>query len=150
MKTLSFNKEAGSQLFGKINNAAPEKESLKASELLNFVKGLGLTYKNIKITTSEDTVTLEGEVAEQADAEKIALAVGNVSGVEAVNNKMKVTEATPESDFYTVVSGDSLSKIAGKFYGDVQKYPVIFEANKPMLTDPNKIYPGQVLRIPKM
>ena len=54
----------------------------------------------------------------------------------------------PEAVFYTVVSGDSLSKIAKAHYGDPMKYPVIFEANKPMLTDPDKIYPGQVLRIP--
>jgi nucleoid-associated protein YgaU len=47
-----------------------------------------------------------------------------------------------------VVSGDNLSKIAKKFYGDANKYPVIFEANKPMLSHPDKIYPGQMLRIP--
>lgn len=148
METLTFNKEAGAQLFGKISATAPDSENLKASELLNFVKGLGLTYKNIKLSTSGQTVTLEGEVEHQADAEKIALAVGNVGGVQSVSNKMRVTTSEPASQFYTVVSGDSLSKIAGKFYGDVQKYNVIFEANKPMLTDPDKIYPGQLLRIP--
>ena len=45
-------------------------------------------------------------------------------------------------------TGDTLSKIAKEMYGDANKYPVIFEANKPMLKDPDKIYPGQVLRIP--
>jgi len=54
----------------------------------------------------------------------------------------------PEAKFYTVVSGDSLSKIAKEYYGNAMKYPVIFEANKPMLSHPDKIYPGQVLRIP--
>lgn len=49
---------------------------------------------------------------------------------------------------YTVEKGDTLSKIAKQMYGDAAKYPVIFEANKPMLKDPDKIYPGQVLRIP--
>ena len=49
-----------------------------------------------------------------------------------------------------MVSGDSLSKIAKEQYGDAMKYPAIFEANKPMLTDPDKIYPGQVLRIPPL
>ena len=148
MSTLTFNQAAGAQLFGGISATAPDKETLKASELLNFVKKLGLTYKNIKLSTSGQTVTLEGEVDQQADAEKIALAVGNVGGVEKVNNNMRVTVSEPESQFYTVVSGDSLSKIAGKYYGDVQKYNTIFEANKPMLSDPDKIYPGQVLRIP--
>lgn len=148
METLTFNKDAGMPLFGKINALAPDSDNLKASELLKFIKGLGLTYKNIKLSTSGQTVTLEGEVEQQADAEKIALAVGNVAGVQAVSNKMRVTESEPPSQFYTVVSGDSLSKIAGKYYGDVQKYNVIFEANKPMLSDPDKIYPGQLLRIP--
>ena len=50
--------------------------------------------------------------------------------------------------FHTVMRGDTLSKIAKNFYGDAMKYPLIFEANKPMLSHPDKIYPGQVLRIP--
>jgi len=148
MSTVTFNKDAGTALFGAIAATEPDKENLKASELLNFVKKLGLTYKNIKLSTSGQTVTLEGEVEKQADAEKIALAVGNVGGVESVNNKMIVASPEAESQYHTVVSGDSLSKIAGKYYGDVQKYNTIFEANKPMLSDPDKIYPGQVLRIP--
>jgi nucleoid-associated protein YgaU len=148
MSTVTFNSAAGTQLFGGINQAAPDKENLKASELLNFVKKLGLTYKNIKLSTSGQSVTIEGEVDRQEEAEKIALAVGNVGGVETVNNNMRVTVSTPPSKYHTVVSGDSLSKIAGKYYGDVQKYNTIFEANKPMLSDPDKIYPGQVLRIP--
>ena len=49
---------------------------------------------------------------------------------------------------YTVAKGDTLSKIAKEFYGEANKYHQIFEANKPMLKDPDKIYPGQMLRIP--
>ena len=67
--------------------------------------------------------------------------------------KKAPAEAPPapeaEADFYTVKAGDSLSKIAKEYYGDAMKYPAIFEANKPMLKDPDKIYPGQVLRIPR-
>jgi len=148
MATITFNKEAGTQVLGNINLSAADAENTKAAELLAFIKKLGLVYKNIRIATKGQTVTIEGEVDKQADAEKIALAVGNVGGVETVNNLMRVTVTEPESQFYTVVSGDSLSKIAGKYYGDVQKYNTIFEANKPMLSDPDKIYPGQVLRIP--
>jgi nucleoid-associated protein YgaU len=51
---------------------------------------------------------------------------------------------------YTVKSGDTLSAIAKEQYGDAMKYPQIFEANKPMLENPDKIYPGQVLRIPPL
>jgi nucleoid-associated protein YgaU len=63
---------------------------------------------------------------------------------------MSVDQSAPEAQYYTVVSGDNLSKIAKHYYGDANKYPVIFEANKPMLTHPDKIYPGQVLRIPPL
>ena len=64
--------------------------------------------------------------------------------------EVEVIEEAAMAQFHTVVSGDSLSKIAKEFYGDAMKYPVIFEANKPMLTHPDKIYPGQVLRIPPL
>jgi len=50
---------------------------------------------------------------------------------------------------YEVVSGDSLSKIAKRFYGDAAKYPKIFEANRDQLKDPNVIQPGQTLKIPE-
>ena len=61
---------------------------------------------------------------------------------------MTVEAPEPEAQFYTVQSGDTLSKIAKEMYGDAMKYNDIFEANTPMLKDPNLIYPGQVLRIP--
>ena len=64
-------------------------------------------------------------------------------------DSIDVQDKAPESQMYTVKSGDSLSKIASEVYGDANKYMQIFEANKPMLSDPDKIYPGQVLRIPK-
>ena len=76
--------------------------------------------------------------------------MGNVNGVQQVVDNLVVAEPEKESVFYTVKSGDSLSKIAKNHYGNAMKYPVIFEANKPMLKDPNKIYPGQVLRIPEL
>ncbi|MDP5140526.1 MAG: peptidoglycan-binding protein LysM, partial [Spirosomaceae bacterium] len=113
-------------------------------------QGLGLPFKKLVVKVQADTVTLEGEVAQQIDAEKIALAVGNVEGVAMVDNNLTVAEPTPEAQFHTVESGEFLSKIAKKYYGDANKYPVIFEANKPMLTHPDKIYPGQVLRIPAL
>ena len=78
------------------------------------------------------------------------LVVGNTEGIASVDDQMTTAVQEPEAQFHTVVSGDSLSKIAKKYYGNAMKYPVIFEANKPMLTDPDKIYPGQVLRIPAL
>ena len=61
-----------------------------------------------------------------------------------------VAPPEPEKQFYTVKKGDYLSKIAKEVYGNANKYNIIFEANKPMLKDPNLIYPGQVLVIPPL
>jgi nucleoid-associated protein YgaU len=78
------------------------------------------------------------------------LALGNTQGVAQVDDQMETLSVEEQAQFYTVVKGDSLSKIAKEAYGDYKKYPFIFEANKPMLSDPDKIYPGQVLRIPPL
>ena len=152
MGLFSFLKGSGEKVFKKEDVAAPapEVEPLRASALLAHVKALGLPYNSLTVKTSGDTVTLEGEVAKQEDAEKIALAVGNVEGVQVVDNRLKVETPEPEATYHTVEKGDTLSKIAQTVYGDMMKYPVIFEANKPMLTHPDKIYPGQVLRIPAL
>ena len=86
--------------------------------------------------------------ADQATKEKILLCCGNVSGVEKVNDMLTVSQPADESRYYTVVRGDTLSAIAKTQYGNANAYMKIFEANKPMLSHPDKIYPGQLLRIP--
>ena len=155
MGLLNFFKGVGEKIFGKeeapaANAPAADPEPLKASALLNHVKQLGLAFQKLTIKTKGDTVTLEGQVAKQEDAEKIALAVGNVEGVTAVDNQLVVDNPEPEATYHTVESGDTLSAISKKVYGDPMKYGVIFEANKPMLKSPDLIYPGQVLRIPAL
>ena len=151
MGLLSFFKGVGEKIFHKEAAApTPEAEPLRASALLAHVKALGLPYNSLTVKTSGDTVIIEGEVAAQEDSEKIALAVGNVEGVEVVDNNLKVATPAPAATYHTVEKGDTLSKIAQTVYGDMMKYPIIFEANKPMLTHPDKIYPGQVLRIPAL
>lgn len=148
MGLMSFFKGVGAKLFGKTEEeATPE---LKASALIAHVQGLGLAFNALTVKVSGDTVIITGETATQADAEKIALAVGNVEGVGAVDNQMVVAEPAPEARYYEVQSGDSLSKIAKAMYGDMMQYPAIFEANKPMLKSEDLIYPGQVLRIPEL
>jgi len=151
MGLLSFFKGVGEKIFHKEAAApTPEAEPLRASALLAHVKALGLPYNSLTVKTSGDTVIIEGEVAAQEDSEKIALAVGNVEGVEIVDNNLTVATPAPAATYHTVEKGDTLSKIAQTVYGDMMKYPIIFEANKPMLTHPDKIYPGQVLRIPAL
>lgn len=99
-------------------------------------------------------LTLTGECATRADFEKVALTAGNIAGVAEVDNQMSIASETAheekESSYYTVEEGDSLWKIAVANYNDGNKYPVIFEANKPMIKDADEIYPGQVLRIPAL
>lgn len=152
MGLISFIKNAGAKLFGKKEEEAPaaEKEALKASVLLAHVQSLKLPFKSLTVLLQNEKVTLKGQVEKQADAEKIALAVGNVDGVSQVDNLMEIAAKEPEARYHTVVEGDWLSKIAKTYYGDANKFNVIFEANKPMLSDPDKIYPGQVLRIPNL
>ncbi|MEH8869739.1 peptidoglycan-binding protein LysM, partial [Klebsiella pneumoniae] len=105
--------------------------------------------EKVNIDVAEDgTATVTGDVASQEDKEKILVAVGNVTGVGQVSDGVKVTQSGAESRFYTVKSGDTLSAISKAMYGSANDYQRIFEANKPMLTPPDKIYPVQVLIIP--
>lgn len=120
----------------------------KSVALQTYVTKLGLPVKHLVVAFRGDTVEVHGVAATQADKEKAILAVGNAKGVARVDDRIRVEEPAPEATFYTVESGDTLSKIAKAHYGDASEYPAIFEANKPMLKDPDRIYPGQVLRIP--
>lgn len=149
MGLISFLKGVGEKVFGG-SEKEPATPELKASALLSHVQSLKIPFRKLTVKVSGDTVILEGETETQQDSEKIALAVGNVEGVEAVDNNIVVVTPEPEAKFHTVEKGDTLSKIAKEVYGDAMKYPVIFEANKPMLSHPDKIYPGQVLRIPAL
>ena len=153
MGLFSFIKGAGKKLFGAKEEAAPaeEKAHLKASALIAHVQALGLSFNSLQVAVKADeSVSVTGEVEHQSDSEKIVLALGNVEGVDTVDNNMTVAIPAPEARYHTVVSGDWLSKIAATYYGDATKYDAIFEANKPMLKNPDEIYPGQVLRIPNL
>ncbi len=103
MGLLSFIKGAGKKLFGSKEEAAPaeEKAALKASALLAHVQSLHLPFNSLKIgLTAENSVVISGEVDQQADAEKIALTVGNVEGVETVDNNMTVAVPAPEARYH--------------------------------------------------
>lgn len=125
-------------------------DSQMAMRLTNHVSALGFKLDDLKIAVDGDHVTLNGSVPSQSEKEKIILSVGNVAGIASVEDNLQVEVPEPEATFYEVKSGDNLSKISKMHYGSANKYMVIFEANKPMLKDPDKIYPGQVLRIPPL
>ena len=114
------------------------------------MRELNIEVSDLNIGLEDDHVRVAGKCTSQADREKVILALGNVEGIASVEDELEVETPEPEATFYEVQSGDSLSKIAKAHYGDAMKYMMIFEANQPMLKDPNLIYPGQVLRIPPM
>jgi nucleoid-associated protein YgaU len=148
MGLFDFVKDAGERIFGKDRDAAAD-DAQKAAALRNVITGVGLDVSKVDIAYADGVVTLEGSAPSQEDREKMVLIAGNTQGVSQVDDRLTVEQPTPEAIFYTVKSGDTLSKIAKTHLGDAMKYPQIFEANRPMLSDPDKIYPGQVLRIPQ-
>jgi len=149
MGLFSFIKNAGAKVFG-IGKTTEETNIDKAAALVKSIEKYGFGVRDLNIELDGDVAKVWGEVDAQETKEKVVLAIGNTEGVASVDDKMTVVEQKAEAQFYTVVSGDSLSKIAKQYYGDPMKYPVIFEANKPMLEDVDLIYPGQVLRIPNL
>jgi nucleoid-associated protein YgaU len=164
MGLMSFIKEAGEKLFHRGDAKAaqeaaaaepsPENKAAAnqaaADAIASYIGTQGIDTSSLTVAFDGDNaaVTVDGAATDQATKEKILLCCGNVAGVQAVNDLITVNEPADESQWHTVVSGDNLSKIAKAYYDDANKYPVIFEANKPMLSSPDKIYPGQMLRIP--
>ncbi len=143
MGIFDFIKDVGSNILGKGN------EDKKIKELLN--KELGDRITDLEVEFKDSTVYLSGTCDSQATREKGILLAGNIKGVESVNDENFTAPAAEEEvEFYTVQRGDSLSKIAKRYYGNAMKYPEIFEANREVIKDPDLIYPGQKLRIPKL
>jgi nucleoid-associated protein YgaU len=160
MGLIDFVKDAGESLLHQATDLASnitgglfggnaEAEAKVATALRDTVTHLGISVQDLTISVESDVATLNGVAASHADREKVILVAGNTKGIAQVNDQLTVQAPDP-AHYYTVVSGDSLSKIAKAEYGDPMKYPVIFDANRPMLSHPDKIYPGQVLRIPKL
>ena len=149
MGLFSFLKSVGEKLTGADKETPPQAEALKA-KLDSHNLGTG----DVRVEMHGDTAVLHGTVKDQAAYEKAVLAVGNAEGVAGGNtDALTVGSAAPaEPVFYTVKKGDTLWKIAEEQYGKGQggKNTVIFDANRPMLTSPDKIYPGQMLRIPPL
>lgn len=124
-----------------------------AAKIVEQIRDYGFQVSDLSVRVDDEVVTVKGTVPDQAEREKIVLAAGNTNGIARVDDQIAVSGAGTSSGagggrFHTVESGDTLSKISKKYYGDANQYNKIFEANRPMLSDPDKIYPGQVLRIP--
>jgi nucleoid-associated protein YgaU len=161
MSIISFIKDAGEKLFGHAETpsgpdaAALQAQAVQANQTASTAIANYIAAQNLKVDGlvvafdgASGSVTVSGEAADQATKEKVVLCCGNVHGVSNVNDDLTVKEPADASRYYTVVRGDTLSAISKSQYGNANTYMKIFEANKPMLSNPDKIYPGQVLRIP--
>ncbi|MFF8471974.1 peptidoglycan-binding protein LysM [Streptomyces griseus] len=135
MPLYTFDKTAGQRLDRDFGNP----------ELRHHLSREGLESLNVLFTVEGDKVTVEGETPSAADSEKVILGAGNVVGVASVESKLT---PAPQSRIVTLKAGDTLSSLAKATYGDAAKYAEIFEANKPLLKDPNKVYPGLAVRLP--
>jgi nucleoid-associated protein YgaU len=152
MGLISFIKTAGEKLF----KSDAKKEEEKAELVAAYIKKFGFDTSDIQVKVAGEKVILLGSIDTLEDKNKIVVAAGNIEGISSVDDWIVVKKPPvvppppPEKQFYTVKKGDYLSKIAKEVYGNANKYNIIFEANKPMLKDPNLIYPGQVLVIPPL
>lgn len=142
MGLFDFVKEAGAKVLDAVANPATAGTQIKQ----HIEKEIGVS--DVDVQFIDGTVKVTGNAQTQADKEKLILAAGNIKGVHNVEDAVTVAKPESESKMYTVKKGDTLSKIAKEVYGKSGDYNKIFEANKPMLKDPDHIYPGQVLRIP--
>lgn len=150
MGLFSFIKDAGAKLFG-----GSETAEEKAAKVKEHLSKFNFDLSDVHFSVTEEKVTVSGKAKNIDEKQKILATAGNVEGISDVEDQLTLKEPLKieipdiQKTMYTVKSGDFLSKIAKEVYGDANKYNVIFEANKPMLTDPDKIYPGQVLYIPQ-
>lgn len=151
MGLLDFLKDAGEDLFG--GKKGDEADSIRKK----IEKEMGSNIENLGVLYNNGRVELHGKAKSQAAKEKAALLAGNLKGVNAVDDDgltvvgQSATSApvsAPATTYYTIEKGDTLSKVAQRFYGDPQKYHDLFDANREVIQDPDKIYPGQKIRIP--
>jgi len=140
-----FKRDKGKEVFEESADAQKRAEAIR-----NEIRRLGLPGDiNVEVHGSQVKVT--GDVPDEATRQKLMMIVGNIKYIEAVDDSgIRGGQAgAPQPKVYEVQSGDTLSAIAKKHYGDANAYQRIFEANRPMLKDPDAIYPGQVLLIPE-
>ncbi len=137
---FKFAKSAGSRLL----------ETKKGKDALTEqAKKYGYDTKGMDYDIDDDgAVVVRGKAASQEMKERILLAFGNVAGISTVKDEVEAEDGGAVSKFHEVVSGDTLGKISKQYYGKSSLYMRIFDANKPMLKNPDKIYVGQMLRIP--
>ncbi len=142
MGLLSFAKNIGKKIFGS-EDEAPEK-------LKEHIEEDNPGISNLEVEVEDGVATIKGETDDPSALEKVILMAGNAMGIEEVRaDDVVAPEQTIEVEYYEIQKGDSLWKIASAMYGDGNKYHQIFEANKEVIKDPDLIFPGQMIRIPR-
>jgi len=149
MGFLDFARDVGRQIFDSDDEAADNiRQHLE-------VKMSGI--ENLDVAFDDGVATISGVCAYPADRDMVALIVGNIKGVETVNidgltarEPKPEAEKAPEPTYHVVEPGDTLGHISKRYLGKSSAYMKIFEANRALLDDPNKIYPGQKLLIPQV
>jgi LysM repeat protein len=134
-----------------------EQLQAKYQPVIDLGKTRGVSWKNIHL--ENDKLLIRGAAPNEAIKTDVWKAIKSIDaeyGDLTADITVDASLPTPSSQaaaqpprIYEVVSGDSLSKIAKRFYGDPTKYQRIFEANRDQLKDPNVIKPGQKLKIPE-
>lgn len=145
MSLLDFAKDVGRQLFDTDAEAA---DSIR-QHLEIKLSGI----KNLDVKFDDGVATICGECVNEATRSSALLIAGNVKGVEKlIADDLTFPEPAEEEqekiEIYEIVSGDTLGGIAKRFYGKASLYTRIHAANKELIPDPNKIYPGQKIKIP--
>jgi nucleoid-associated protein YgaU len=155
MGIFDFVKDAGEKVLKREETEAAAAEAeegraelRKGRQIQRFVQEMGLPAEDVEVRFDDGVATVTGKAESTKVRQNIVLAIGNIEGVARVDDRMEVERTEPEAALYTVQKGDTLSAIAKAHYGEAGRYREIFEANRPMLKDPDLIYPGQVLRIP--
>jgi Uncharacterized protein containing LysM domain len=148
MGIFNFIKEAGEKLWGSSSAHNRAEQSEKLQEYIQKLNIPGAENVVIQVSDSGEA-TVTGEALTPEEKDKILVAVGNVAGISGVNDAITTPSSSVQNDYYTVKSGDTLSAISKHMYGTPDNWQQIFDANKPMLTHPDKIYPGQMLIIPR-
>lgn len=141
MGLFDFAKDFGKKLFDSAEEAS--------DKLREKLTGVNPGVSDLDVKFDDGVVSLEGKADSAEAMEKAVLIAGNTQGVTEVNiDKLETPTPAEDVQYYTIESGDSLSKIAQQFYGNAMDYTKLFEANREVIEDPDLIYPGQKIRVP--
>ncbi len=144
MGLFDFVSDIGKKIFSK------EEEASQA--VTKHIEEDNPGVENVSVTVENGVANIQGEALSAEALEKAVLMVGNIFGINSVTNNVTINNGETlagDDEFYVIQKGDTLWKIAEKAYGNGAKYNAIVDANKEVIKDADKIFPGQKIRLPK-